>query len=633
MGDVKIPAVIAFVRAAAPVFFGALAALIPCVAILYFGIPAWFPGWITEDMNTMLPGDAPGGESARVAWTVFVALATVWLMQIRGAAGRWLSPAFLLAALAVAQSWLWQSAVSKYVLLGGLIPFSDAGVYTEYANELVQNHQVGYALQDRPMFPALLSTLLLFCGRNPQIALGILLVIFGVALHVATRSVRVWFGKVNAVAFLAIVFLYFARWIGTTMTEHLGLDFGLLACPLLLGGFFEKRARPWLAGTLVLTFALCARAGAFFVLPALCLLAAIHFKGERRFVWKLPARMLGLIIAAMALSRFLAFCVFDADNFPRSNFDYTAYGVIFEKRWDTAFLKYGKQHDKIQEAIIERIKQQPSSLPKGMWRAWRDFFKEYAPFRFMGGGCAEALQWLGILAFLLACWRKVPASPFVVAVCLGIGASIPCMPPWDADTMRVYAATIPLHALIAALGVGSVWRLVATRFPGNVIELPVVLGQPGESDRELRISVACSAVLLVLVFVVPITRLSFFSSKKRAQSVTSLAEHPGKLFAGTYVSIVTNDFARTHVPAVRRRDFRTRLASLAYVFEEEGAALRKLPSGVTIVSGGFRLVILPTEKLHRADSTAKFRRVKVGAIQLDVDVDLTLPFETPPPPE
>ncbi len=568
----------------------------------------------------------------RVAWTVFVALATVGLMQIRDAAGRWLPLMFLLAALAVAQAWLWQSALSKYVLLGGLIPFSDAGVYTEYANQLVQNHQVGYSLQDRPMFPALLASLLLFCGRNPQIALSMLLLIFGVALHVATRSVRIWFGKVSAATFLAIVFLYFARWLGTTMTEHLGLDLGLLSCPLLFSGFLEKRERPWLAGITVLTFALCARAGAFFVLPALCLLAAIHFKNGPRFAWKLPARMLGLIFVAMALSRFLAFCVFDADNFPRSNFDYTAYGVVFHKRWDAAFHKYGSRHDKIQEAIIERIKTTPSCVPKGMWRAWRDFFKDSAPFRFMGRGWAEGLQAAGIIAFFLACRRKLPASPFVVAVCLGIGASIPFVPPWDADTMRVYAATIPLHAFVAALGAGSLWRLVATRFSGTVGALPAIVGKSGESDRDIAISTACAAVLLVLIFVVPVTRLVYFPSKTRARSVTEIAEKPGDLFPGTYVSLVGNDVSQTRVPTVRIRDFRRRLKSLTGVFVEEGAALAKLPPGVTIFSGGFTLGILPTEKLHRADSTAKFRRVKLGAIMLDVDVDLTLPFENPTPP-
>ena len=627
----KFSAAIPYLRAGAPHFFRAMAALLPCFAILHFGIPAWFPGWITEDMNTVLPGIAPGGESARVAWTLFVAGGTVGLMQIRGAAGRWLSLAFLLAALAVAQAWLWQSALSKYVLLGGVIPFSDAGVYTEYANQIVQNHQVGYSLQDRPMFPALLASLLLFCGRNPQTALGALLVIFGVAAHVATRSVRIWFGKVSAAAFLAIVFLYFARWIGTTMTEHLGLALGLLACPLLLSGFLEKRERPWLAGTTLLTFALCARAGAFFVLPALCLLAALHFKNERRFAWKLPARMLGLIFAAMVLSRFLAFCVFDAENFPRSNFDYTAYGVVFYKRWDAAFHKYGSRHDKIQEAIIERIKKTPSCVPIGMWRAWRDFFKDSAPFRFMGRGYAEALQAAGILAFLLACRRKLPASPFVVAVCLGIGASIPFAPPWDADTMRVYAATIPLHALVAALGVGSLWRLAATRFPGNVTELPVVVGKPGESDRELTVATACGAVLLVLTFALPVTRLVFFPPKTRAQSVTARAEQPRNLFPGTCISLVGNEVARTRIPAVRVKDFRKRLKSLGVVFVEEAAAFAKLPPGITIVSGGFTLVILPTEKLGRADSTAKFRRVKLGSILLDVDEELTLPFEKPAP--
>ena len=350
--------------------------LLSFLSILHFGLPAWFPGRMTEDMNSSAPDYPLAFETLKMAWTFGVALAAIGFMELRGAAGRWLPLAILLTALALAQAWLWQSAHSKYVLLGGLIPFSDASVYTEYANTIVQGRQVGFALQDRPMFAALLASLLLFCGRNPQCALGLLLLLAGTSMCLAARSVRVWFGRAAAVVFQVVVWLYYARWIGTTMTEQLGLILGLLACPFLITGFMEKRRVIWLAGIVVLTMALCSRAGAFFVLPALLFITAGHFAVQGRFAWKFSAQSFGAVVVVMALSRVLAFCVFDADNFPRSNFDYTAYGVVFGTRWESAFSKYGTHHDKIWAAISQHVRKSPFSVPRGMWRAWREFWPQ-----------------------------------------------------------------------------------------------------------------------------------------------------------------------------------------------------------------------------------------------------------------
>ncbi len=597
----------------------ALGALIPFVTILFFGIPGWFPGWITEDTTSVLPPGAGGGQMLRLLWTGCGCVLTIGLMRLPGLAGRFLPLAVLLSALAVAQAWLWQSGVSKYVLLGGWIPFSDAAVYTEYANHIVQNHQVGYSLQDRPMFPAYLASLLRACGRDPQLALSVILLMAGVSMHLAARAVRIAFGGLVAGVFLSVVLLYYSRWIGTTMTEHLGLTLSLLACPLLIAGFLEKREGQWIAGIALLTFALCARAGAFFVLPCLCALTALHFRDSQRFAWKLSAQSLCAVFAAMALSRFLAFCVFDADHFPRSNFDYTAYGVVYQKDWSAALAKYGTNHDKIRAAVIKKIKTHPASIVTGSWRAWRMFFADSAGFQFMGRWCSILFQSLTICAFIMACLRRAPAHSFVIAVCIGVGSSIPFAPPWDADTMRVYAATIPLHALLAGLGARAVFLALKKPHSTNAeIHEPM--------DSETAAASVFGVMILTLVFVVPITRFVYFPSRSPMQRVEDFAAHPGTIVSGSYINLVPDDTVPTRRPEVRLSDFRSGLANMSVVFQKQTAALSQLPPGVSIVSGGFDIGILPTVKLKDPASSAVVKKVDLAGMNLVVDEDLPLPF-------
>ena len=139
-------------------------------------------------------------------------------------------------------------------------------------------------------------------------------------------------------------------------------------------------------------------------------------------------------------------------------------------------------------------------------------------------------QSLAILAFILACFRKLPAYPLVIALWVGLGASIPFVPRADADVMRVYAATIPLHALIAALGAGALGALVSTTIRKGAraaAESPEALG---EMRRDGFAGVASSAVVVVLAFVIPITRYVYFPPTVRNRSFQRVAERPAGIF-------------------------------------------------------------------------------------------------------
>ena len=131
-------------------------------------------------------------------------------------------------------------------------------------------------------------------------------------------------------------------------------------------------------------------------------------------------------------------------------------------------------------------------------------------------------QSLAILAFILACFRKLPADRLFIALWVGLGTSIPFVPRADADVMRVYAATIPLHALLGAL----VSTTIQKGAPAAA-ESPDALG---EMRRDGFAGVSSSAVVVVLAFVIPITRYVYFPPTVRNRSFQRVAERPAGIF-------------------------------------------------------------------------------------------------------
>ena len=76
------------------------------------------------------------------------------------------------------------------------------------------------------------------------------------------------------------------------------------------------------------------------------------------------------------------------------------------------------------------------------------------PFSFLGLGLTNlALRLLATLGLVLCLRRRrEPLPSLVLAASLGVLLSVPFIPPWDADLMRVYAATLPFVAVAPVVG-------------------------------------------------------------------------------------------------------------------------------------------------------------------------------------
>jgi hypothetical protein len=397
----------------------------------------------------------------------------------------------------------WQAGVSDGFILGGLLPYSDAQGYYSDALRLLSGRRFSIFSSRRPLFSTFLAGLLAVTGLDLRITLTLLMGIAVTAICCAAREVRRTLGVASGVFMLLCLFMFYRRYIGTTLTEHLGVGFGCLAFCLIWRGAVALRPGPVLVGLFFLSLGLNARAGAFLILPAIACWAAWELRGPHRSRrWILgsaaAAVLLGFAVNALVLH------MVAIPGAAYSNFSYSLYGMVFGGDWGLALQRHPElatlppldQAGQVYNLAWAQIRAHPLSLATGCLAAWKSFFigRSEAWFSFvlylptlwsdmretlpMGGWAALDLRrdlwllldgygrtvWIVVLnglmiggLLVLARNHRDRLARLQLAAWGGILLSVPFAPPWDADSMRAYAATIPFVVALPLMGL-SFWR-------------------------------------------------------------------------------------------------------------------------------------------------------------------------------
>jgi hypothetical protein len=412
----------------------------------------------------------------------FVAMVAVLMYALlwgRSRAARIASVAVGMGIFALPLAALWHGALSDGSAIAGLLPFSDAGVYFTEANSLLAGRGFGAFAARRPIFTGVLAALLGIADGNLRLVVAVFGIAAGLGAMVATRALRRTEGPACAAGFFGLILLFYARFAGTALTEQLGVPLGLLAFAMLWRSAAGRHAHLALAGLFVLTVALNVRAGAFFVLPLLALWIAIDFRAPA-VDKRLSRRLLGwgvVAIVAGFFSNWLLFKLLAAPGaMPFSNFSYTLYGVasggtswqqVLVVHPELAALPESVRAQRVFSLAVDLIASHPGGLIRGAWRA---LYQMALPlgngvFSFVNSARAQyvvyAFAVLGIYRCVLR--RKEPTNRLLLWATAGIVLSVPFVPPWDAEAMRAYAATIPIMMTIPALGLAAAGDLLPTR--------------------------------------------------------------------------------------------------------------------------------------------------------------------------
>ncbi len=270
---------------------------------------------------------------------------------------------------------------------------------------------------------------------------------------------------------------------------------------------------------------------------------------------------------------------------PFSNFSYTLYDLASGgKGWqqvkkdhpEIMQLSEPAYSQKIYALAFEEIKQHPGNFANGVLKTWPAFFSwgKSSVFGFVGGEQASVALLARLLLLLLSVaglvgcvlkWRE-PIPALLLAVLVGTFLSIPFVPPWEADRMRAYAATLPFYAIYPAVGLAFLvslvqrmpWPKAAQAMQGMQAPRPVEF--PG-------ILISVSALLVVFVVVGPLL-VRLLARPAQLTPVTCPAGSKAlfaRIPAGSYVRFLSKEQApRPLLPDLRLDDFKASLHDFMY---------------------------------------------------------------------
>jgi hypothetical protein len=328
-----------------------------------------------------------------------------------------------------------------------------------------------------------------------------------------------------------------------------------------------------------------ARAGAFFVLPLLVIWAAWVLREKKIVSLPVLAMAVGAIVAGFLINTLMFRALASPEGTPFSNFSYTLYDLASGgKGWqqvkkdhpEIMQLSEPAYSQKIYALALAEIKQHPGNFANGVLKTWPAFFSwgKSSVFGFVGGEqatvalLARLLLLLLGLAGLVGCvlkWRD-PIPALLLAAFVGTFLSIPFVPPWEADSMRAYASTLPFYALYPAVGLAFLLGLVKQwpRLKAVKVTQAVMAPRPVEFPRVL---ISVSVILVAFVVVGPLL-VRLLAHPAGYAAITCPAGTKAiyaRVPTGSYVRLVSTDQApHPYLPVLRLDDFKASLHDFMY---------------------------------------------------------------------
>jgi hypothetical protein len=408
----------------------------------------------------------------------------------------------------------WSSGGTQDVsAIGGVLPYSDATGYFEGAERLVYDGHLTQWTERRPLNAAFLAARLILTGNNFFGALVLQALLAAIALLLATRALLQTHGKTAAIWFFVFSFAFISCCLHRTLSEPLGISLGLIAFALLWSGVANRSLAQYAIGTLVLSLALLARAGAMFALPASVLFAIFFFSESRRKQLLAALVTVAAVGAAWFINQTIIRLYGTTDGALLSNFSYTIYGLSQGgTSWAQGLIDFpqlvGADDAKIASFLYQKAIE--SILAKPYLLAWgltKSFALGLATFpahviRLLADGSDGGSYWrpihvallsllaipaLGFGAFKLARIPRSTLNRFDVFLLVQLLAFIASIPFFYLDGgIRLTAATFPLIAAAMAF-------VLAALTPSNL------LSDTATVSRKIgitAISVAATVVLL-----------------------------------------------------------------------------------------------------------------------------------------
>lgn len=469
---------------------------------------------------------------------------------------------FILFAMPL--SGLWMSGAGEKTIVAGLFPWSDANAYYNSARMMLEGELLSGIAARRPLFPGMLASILWMTGRNLQFSLAIMTMLVAISCYFMAREVQRIHGTLASVLLFIILFVFYRRFIGTTMSENLGLPLGVIGFSFFWRGSRDHDVKILLSGLFFVTLALNARAGAFFILPA-CIIWLIYIfpHDNIKKIFKTTCLASSAVILGFAVNLAICNILNSPHTQPFSNFSYTLYGLAKGGLgWEQILRDYPELRSlDIQEfnrtsyeLAFQEIKNNPSGIIIGAVRSFKDFFSltDIGAFGYIKADSEILSKILRLALFFLSglglifclCHQKNEHNKLVLMATAGILLSVPFAPPIDAEEMRAYAATILFFAILPIMGLYSILsRIQRLKF----------LLEPKHIQHSPKYFIQYSIFFVILVLITPIL-IRFTISSPLFNEIDCLpGETPVyiRFTRGSYINVINDTtLASTRLPDI-----------------------------------------------------------------------------------
>jgi hypothetical protein len=395
---------------------------------------------------------------------------------------------FSLILFALPLVFLWSTAYSDNKVFAGFLPYKDGKNYFLASQKILNGFPAGGSSQGtwRPLFPGLLSSLLLITDKNLQWTLAALVFMVAVAAFLSARQIRPVLGVPASAYYLTLIYFYIQPWLGYTMSEIPGMIFGCLGLALLWRSAQSKKTPDLVSGLFLLVIGVSARAGAFFIFPALALWAGWAWRAEKRFSFTAVFISIATVIISLVLVSGVYPRLLGITESAQGNFAYTIYGQV---RGGIGWLNSVKELNTSRPELVYQEAYQyflrhPLSLLIGAAKSYRDFFSPSYIGIFSsiwrGNNWLDTGVWfINLLLVAVGLFQSVKHirtshASLALAGFAGIFLSIPFLPPIDGGA-RFYASSMPFFFLVPAFALRTNKQIEMAEFAGPLYSFGFLL--------------------------------------------------------------------------------------------------------------------------------------------------------------
>lgn len=377
----------------------------------------------------------------------------------------WLALSFLLIGCQLVA--IWGGEVLSFFYIGGLLPNGDASNYYKGARKLLLDGDLSVWSSRRPFMTVYLASILAISKMSLSTAVAVIAGIsaFSIAIYSATlrRSeslpVAIW-------AFVLLFFFYY-RLLGTTLSENLGLTLGCIAFIYLWLAADERNRKLLYFGLMFITLAQVTRSGAVLVLPALIIWGTFWLAAGAR------QRLVTFIFSCLSVAvgflfnRLLLEMGGSGIETGFSNFSFTIYGLsaghggwtqISKDYPEIMALAEPARSQSIYALAYSNIINEPLKIMEAMFRNLQLYIFTNGGLNIVTGSKAWLLVQIPTVIGVAWCIRFIRTPRYAMLLFALAGILVSALLITEDGGLRVFAATVPFSAAIAAVGLAIVQR-------------------------------------------------------------------------------------------------------------------------------------------------------------------------------